>query len=72
MTSAAALNSKGCGDNVQKRFTHSDTSSIMQTFLRHIRPCGDNMLESPVTALCNSNCTIATLDNNQKGHPSKF
>jgi len=72
MISAAALYSKGCGDNVQKRFTYSGTSSTVQTFLRHVRPYGDNMLQSAATALYNSNFTVATLDNNQKGNPLKF
>ena len=37
-----------------------------------VRPYGDNMLHSAATALYQSKYTVATLDNNQKGHPSKF
>ena len=72
MVSAAALYSKGCGDNIQKRSTYSGTSATVKTFLKHVRPYGDNMLESAASVLYQSKYSVAILDNNQKGHPSKF
>ena len=72
MVSAAALYSKGCGDNIQKRFTYTGASSTVKTFLRHVRPYGENMLISASSLLYKSKVTVATLDNNQKGHPNKY
>ena len=40
--------------------------------LRNVRTFGNNMLHSAETALYQSKHAITTLDNNQKGHPSKF
>ena len=72
IVSAAALYSKGCGDNIQRRFTYSGVSATVKTFLKRVRPYGDNMLQSAASELYKSKVTIATLDNNQKGHPNKF
>ena len=72
IVSAAALYSKGCGDNIQRRFTYSGVSATVKTFLKRVRPYGDNMLQSAASKLYRSKTTIATLDNNQKGHPKKF
>ena len=72
IVSAAALYSKGCGDNIQRRFTYSGVSATVKTFLKRVRPYGDNMLQYAASELYKSNVTIATLDNNQKGHPNKY
>ena len=72
IVSAAALYSKGCGDNIQKRSTYSGTSATVKTFLKHVCPYGDNMLQSAASVLYKNKYSVAVLDNNQKGHPSKF
>ena len=72
IVSAAALYSKGCGDNIQRRFTYSGTSASVKTFLKRVRPYGDKMLEYVSSELYKTKTTVATLDNNQKGHPHKY
>ena len=69
MVSAAALYSKGCSDNIQSRFTYSGASATVKTFLKNVHLYGDEMLQYSARLLYTSKMTVATLDNNQKGHP---
>ena len=72
MICAAALYYKGVGDCVTRRSTYCGSSATIKTFLKNVKPMGNEMLQNITEILKQEKTTIATLDNNQKGYKKTY
>ena len=72
MISSGANYGRGVGEIVNRRATYLGASTTTRTFLKTVRPYGDQMIERVTETLSNCNKTVWMLDNNQRGHPLKF
>ena len=72
MISSGANYGRGIGEIVNRRSTYLGASTTTQTFLKTVRPYGDQMIERVTRTLSKCKKTVWMLDNNQRGHPLKF
>ena len=57
---------------MNRRATYLGASTTTKTCIRVVKPFCDQMIDKVTSTLSRVNKTVCMLDNNQRGHPSKF